>query len=122
MALFLALTAPKVTGPAELDVTFGEVHDFTIVADSNATLIYAIKSNQSGVFTMTDNATGAFQVNVNTIDISATYVVSDTNGMVTEFEPSIKLCHCANNGTCTNATVVSANGKFVSFSDKKFKI
>ena len=102
------MKAPIVSGPAELDVTFGEVHTFTIVAESNDTLTYEIESNQTGVFTVTDNTTGSFQVNVTSVNVSATFIVSDTNGMITEFKPIIKMCYCANDGNCTNATDVAS--------------
>ena len=109
----IALTAPKVTGPEVLDVVFGQIHSFAIAAESNATgaLTYEISSNQTGVFTMTNSTSGEFQVNVTRAKIAVKVVVSDTNGFVTCLRPLIKVCHCANGGSCTNATFVPESGK-----------
>ena len=114
ISFLLALSAPKINGPTVLDVMYGQGHSFKIEAESNATgpLIYEVKSNQSGIFTMINSTSGDFQVNVTNEKIAVELVVRDSNDFVASYRPLIKVCHCANGGNCTNATFVPESGEF----------
>ena len=76
---------------------------FTIKAESNGTglLTYDVRSNNSGVFTMLNNATGEFQVHVNTTEeLDAEYVVTGSNTFEIVYRPNISVCYCGDGGSC----------------------
>lgn len=95
---------------------------FRINATTNSTgvLRYSVHTNFSAVSSsgsqsvvMLNNMTGEFQVNVFSTNISVVMSAVDDFGNVASLQAVVVMCYCANNGSCSNASMEIGNGKII---------
>lgn len=102
MCSIIETEPPAIIGPTQINVTYLERINFTIMAVSNASkdLTYFINTNFSSSFTLLDNKTGVVEFVPTTRTETIEIGVVDEFGLSAILQVRILYCFCEHNGEC----------------------